>query len=514
MHSSRSTPGSVDEAYEHAPCGLIRTRTDGTIVRVNATFCRWLAVDAAELLGQRRIQDLLTMGGRVFHQTHWAPLLQIQRSVAEVKLEFRHRDGQKVAMLINAVRRWHADAEFDDFACMVVHDRHKYEKELVHTRRRAEDALEAKTAAEQALSLANRHKDEFLATLAHELRNPLSPIQAAVTLLARKEFADPEIRWSRGVLQRQLAQLVRLVDDLMDVARIAEGKFELRLQHVNMAAVLQTAIEGSKELLRAQSHKFVADLPDSPIYLDVDPARLVQIVQNLLNNAAKYTPPGGLIELEVHRDDAAAIISVRDTGIGFAAGSSPSLFTMFSQLPSGHSRAQGGLGIGLALVRALSEAHGGTVNATSPGVDQGSEFTVRLPLSSSQHAPADDSVTASPITREKRRILVVDDSEDTALSLCMLLEADGFETRTAITGSAAISMAIHADVILLDIGLPDIDGYAVARQIRSDPRCSGVLLIAVTGWSQDRDRQAAVEAGFDHHLVKPVDYTRLLSMLG
>jgi len=514
MTAHRDSYGSIDDdAYEHAPCGLVRTDTDGKIVRVNTTFCRWLGLEAADLLGRRRIQDLLTMGGRVFHQTHWAPLLQIQRSVAEVKLEFRHRDGHKVAMLINAVRRSNGEALFDDFACIIIHDRHKYEKELVYARRRTEDALQAKIQAEEALRLADRHKDEFLATLAHELKNPLSPIKVALTFLTRKGFADPEVRQSLSVLERQVAQIDRLVDDLLDVARIAEGKIALRIQRVDVVSTLHTAIEGSRELLNRKSHEFVVNLPDRPVFVDADPARLVQIVQNLLNNAAKYTPSGGRVELIVSRNETEAVISVRDTGIGIAAENLLALFNIFSQLPSGRSHAHGGLGIGLSLVRALSEAHGGTATVTSPGVDKGSEFTVRLPLTPVQGATDDEQMSVAPVPGSGRRILVVDDSEDAALSLCMLLGTDGFETRTASTGSAAISMACEADVILLDIGLPDLDGYDVARQILADPRNSGVLLVAVTGWSQDRDQQAAVEAGFDHHLAKPVDYARLLQIL-
>lgn len=246
MDSTRRSLNPIIEAFEQAPCGLVSTTTDGTIVRVNATFCRWTGYEAGELLDQRRIQDLLTIGGRVFHQTHWAPLLQMQRSVAEVKLEIWRRDGRKVPMLINAVRRRVGEAEQDDFACIVVNDRHKYEKELLQARRQAEEALEARTAAEQALQRADRHKDEFLATLAHELRNPLAPIQAAVRLLTRKAFGDEQLNWSTRVLERQVAQLGRLVDDMLDVSRIAEDKLELRKQRIELSTVVELAVEGGR----------------------------------------------------------------------------------------------------------------------------------------------------------------------------------------------------------------------------------------------------------------------------
>ncbi|MEC5409363.1 ATP-binding protein [Paraburkholderia sp. MPAMCS5] len=516
MDSTHRNAGPIGDAFEQAPCGLLSTATDGTIVRVNATFCRWLGFEAPELLDVRRIQDLLTMGGKVFHQTHWAPLLQMQRSVAEVKLEFRHRDGHKVPMLINAARRVAGDAELDDIACVIVNDRHRYEKELVHTRREAEDALQAKSDAEQALQLANRRKDEFLAMLAHELRNPLAPIQAAARLFGLKEFTDPQVLWSRGVLERQVAQLVRLVDDLLDVSRIAEGKMEFRPEHVELSAAVRRALEGSRGVLQAQSHQFSVRLPEAPAFVDADPVRLVQIVQNLLNNAAKYTPAGGIVELHARREGNEAVISVRDSGIGIAAENLHSVFGLFSQLPSGRSRSQGGLGIGLALVRALAEGQGGTVSVSSRGVNQGSEFTVRLPLSPVQEALAADKASERPREHKRRRIVIVDDSEDAALSLSMLLEADGYETRTATTGSEAVDLVFDfkADILLLDIGLPDMSGYEVARQIRRDRRGSSMQLIAVTGWSQEPDREAAFEAGFNYHLAKPVDYERLLSLLG
>ncbi|WP_159838565.1 hybrid sensor histidine kinase/response regulator [Burkholderia sp. 8Y] len=515
MDGTHQPLSTMSEAYEHAPCGLVSTTTDGTIVRVNATFCRWTGYQADELLDQRRIQDLLTIGGKVFQQTHLAPLLQMQRSVAEVKLEIRRRDGRKVPMLINAVRRTVGETEQDDFACIVVNDRHKYEVELLHARRQAEEALEARTAAEEALQRADRHKDEFLATLAHELRNPLAPIQAAVRLLTRKAFADEQLNWSTRVLERQVAQLGRLVDDMLDVSRIAEGKLEVRKQRISLATAIDLAVEGVRDLIRTQSHHLRVDLPDAPLFVNADPTRLTQIVLNLLNNAAKYTPPGGTIDLAVRREGDELAMAVRDTGIGIAPEHLDTLFDIFSQLPEGHSRSGGGLGIGLSLVRALTEQHGGTVTVTSAGVGMGSEFIVRLPLSSDQTIVQNSDALDTWPPRSRRRILVVDDSEDSAVSLAMLLEADDYETHTAADGHAALRLAFEfqADVLLVDIGLPDMSGYDVARQILRDPRSSGMLLIALTGWAQERDIQAARDAGFHHHLAKPVDYRQLLQIL-
>lgn len=506
---------SIEDAYEQAPCGLVTTTIDGTIVRANATFCRWCGFAAAELINRRRIQDLLTVGGKVFHQTHWAPLLLMQHSVAEVKLDIRHSAGHKVPMLINAVRRGAGDAQFDDFAFVIVTDRDKYEQELLSTRMRAEESLEAKKQAELALQVIDRRKDEFLATLAHELRNPLAPIQAVVELLNNKEFTDPQVLWSRGVLERQVGQIARLVDDLLEVSRVAEGKLELRRERVDLNAVIQQSIESSRGLIDASSHALTLNLPDTPIILDADPARLTQVIQNLVNNAAKYTPTGGMIEVTAVRDAAEVVVSVRDNGIGIAAEHLPTIFGIFTQLGSGLSRAQGGLGIGLSLVRALVERHGGTVEAASKGIGQGSEFVVRLPITLDQIDRSSFQKTPELPVGKRRRVLIVDDSEDAALSLAMLLEIDGHDVQTAHDGAAGINLMRQspAEIILLDIGLPDISGYDVAKQIRQHSEGRDVLLIALTGWGQEQDKLDAAAAGFDLHLTKPVDYLKLLDIL-
>lgn len=506
---------SFEQAYEHAPCGLVTTKIDGTIVRVNATFCSWCGFAASELVGRRRIQDLLTIGGRVFHQTHWAPLLLMQRSVAEVKLDIRHSAGHKVPMLINALRRGDGDAQYDDFAFVIVTDRDKYEQELLSTRLRAEEALEAKKQAEKALQLINRRKDEFLATLAHELRNPLAPIQAVVELLRNKDIVDPQVLWSRGVLERQVGQIARLVEDLMEVSRVVEGKLELRRQSMDLGEVIRQSIEGSRVLIDASAHTLKLTLPADPIMLDADPVRLIQVFQNLVNNAAKYTPTGGAIEVSVARDGDVAIVTVRDNGIGMSPEHLPTIFGIFAQLEPGLSRSQGGLGIGLSLVESLIERHGGTVTASSKGIGQGSEFVVRLPISVSRHDASHTDATFDLSRSKNRRVLIIDDSEDAALSLAMLLDADGHEVRTAHDGATGLKLLFEspADAILLDIGLPDLNGYELAKQIRQRPEGREVLLIALTGWGQPQDKINAEAAGFDLHLTKPVDYPKLLAIL-
>ncbi|SAK59995.1 PAS/PAC sensor hybrid histidine kinase [Caballeronia glebae] len=506
---------SNTDAYDRAPCGLVTTKVDGTIVRANTTFYRWCGFDAAELIGARRIQDLLTVGGRVFHQTHLAPLLLMQRAVSEVKLDIRHRAGHKVPMLINAMRHGEGDAQLDDFAFFIVTDRDKYEQELLTMRLRAEESLEAKQQAELALQAIDRRKDEFLATLAHELRNPLAPIQAVVALLRKEELLNPQAVWSRGVLERQVRQIARLVDDLLEVSRVAEGKLELRRERVDLNAVIRQSIEGSRNLINASSHTLRLTLPDSPILLTADPARLTQVIQNLINNAAKYTPTGGMIEVAAARQGDEALITVRDNGIGISAEHLPTIFGIFAQLAPAISRAQGGLGIGLSLVRALVERHRGTVSVTSEGIGQGSEFVVRLPISLDQTDYALPSTSRSASVVQSRRILVIDDNEDAALSLAMLLDSDGHDVHTAHDGASGLKQLLESvpEVVLLDIGLPDVNGYELAKRIRQLPEGRDALLIALTGWGQEQDKLDALAAGFDKHLIKPVDYPMLLDFL-
>lgn len=515
MDSPRRSLATIGEAFEHAACGLLTTTADGTIVRVNTTFCRWVGYGAEDLLERRRVQDLLTVGGKVFHQTHWAPLLQIQRSVAEVKLDVRHCDGRKIPMLINAARRRHEDVEYDDFAFVVVTDRHKYEQELLLARQKAEQALAAKDAAEEALRLADRRKDEFLATLAHEIRNPLGPLRTVIEVFRRKSFDDPQVIWSRDVLERQIGHISHLVDDLLEVSRIAEGKLELRTAVIDLSSVALQAVETSRGLIDASSHSLNVVLPDEPVMLTADPTKLSQIIQNLLNNAAKYTPAGGTIWLSIARDANEAVISVRDTGIGIAAEQLPSIFEIFAQLPPGHDRAQGGLGIGLSLVKALAERHGGNVEVNSGGTGLGSEFIVRLPIEVNL-AEHSGSLMATVVDGQRsQRVLIVDDNDDAATSLAMLLELDGHDTRTAADGMTCLSVAdmFDPETIILDIGLPGLDGYEVAKLIRKRPNGLAITLIALTGWAQPRDKESARSAGFDFHLTKPVDYELLRSIL-
>jgi PAS domain S-box-containing protein len=505
---------NADELFEEAACGLLLTDINGRILRANKIFCHWIGHHCDQLIGQRRVQDLLTMGGRVFHQTHWAPLMQIQGSVAEVKLEVVHRDGHKLPVLFNAVRRQHGDAVFDEIAVMVVRDRQKYEQELLLARKAAE-------AAQAQLTHADRRKDEFLATLAHELRNPLAPMQNVVRLLKRQALTDPQLVWAREVLDRQLAHMTHLVDDLLEISRITQGKVDLRRQRMDLRDALHVAVEAAQPFIDSSAHTLSVCLPETPVMLHADPTRVTQMVLNLLNNAAKYTPRGGRLWLAASVRGPEAVVAVRDSGIGISAEQLPGVFEMFSQVASALERAEGGLGIGLALVKGLAALHGGRIEAHSEGAGLGSEFTLYLPLAGeTEGSVAVDEVIAtaepSPAATGVLRIAVVDDNEDSADSLAMLLEMQGHEVRVANDGLGAVTLLsdFRPHAVLLDIGLPGIDGFEVARRVRAQPWGQGMLLIALTGWGQQQDKDATAQAGFDHHLVKPVDPDDLAPMLG
>jgi signal transduction histidine kinase/ActR/RegA family two-component response regulator len=372
-----------------------------------------------------------------------------------------------------------------------------------------------------ALREADRSKNEFLATLAHELRNPLAPIRNAVHVLQLvlhlNKARTEESKWALDVIERQMQQLSRLVDDLLDLARITSGKLELRKDRIALSEILQAAVEASSPLIDGFGHELVIDKPSEPLFLDGDLTRLAQVVSNLLNNAAKYTERGGLIRLIAERRGNEATIAVQDNGTGIPADMLPRIFDMFNQGGRGTDPAQNGLGIGLTLVRRLVEMHGGTVEAHSPGINQGSELTVRLPLAADaapiEVEPPGQSDPAIP--RSALRILVVDDNPDSADSLAALLAIPGNQVKVAYDGVDGLAMAeeLRPDAALLDLRLPRMDGYEVAQRIREQPWGKAMVLIALTGWGQEEAKQLSKEVGFDQHLVKPVNPAELLELL-
>ena len=370
--------------------------------------------------------------------------------------------------------------------------------------------------AEIALREADVRKNEFLAMLAHELRNPLAPIRNAVQILRLTEDKNEAVQSASEMMERQIGQMARLVDDLLDVSRISRGKIELRRARIELASAVNHAVEATHSLARCSEHDLTVTLPPQPMYVNADPTRLAQVVGNLLNNACKFTDKGGRIWLTVEREGQEAVIRVRDTGIGIAAEQLPRIFDMFMQVDTSLERSVSGLGIGLSLVKNLVEMHGGTVEVHSAGVGQGSEFVVRLPIMvETTKPPSPEPTESKPTITTARRILVVDDNQDSATSLAELLQLTGHDTHTAHDGVAAVeaAAAIKPDVVLLDIGLPRLNGYEVARKIRQQPWGKTMVLVALTGWGQEEDRQRSKEAGFNGHMVKPVDYAALTKIL-
>jgi PAS domain S-box-containing protein len=383
------------------------------------------------------------------------------------------------------------------------------------TRRKQDEARLAQLNAE--LREQDRRKDEFIALLAHELRNPLAPIRSGLQVMRLSSGNAATVARAREMMERQLGHMVRLIDDLLDVARINQNKMELRRQLVLLADVVSSALETSRPLIEAAGHELTVSLPPGPVVLDADLTRLAQVLANLLTNSAKYTERGGRIWLSAERRDGEVTVSVRDTGIGIPAEALPRIFDMFSQVDRSIERTTGGLGIGLALVKGLVEMHGGTVTAESAGPGRGSTFTVRLPLPGTPSrdtaaAPADERPDAS---RPKRRVLVVDDHRDAAESLAILLRLLGDEVATAHDGVTAVETAerFRPEVILMDVGMPRLSGYEATRRIREQPWSRGVIILAVTGWGQEADRRQSRAAGCDGHLVKPVELADLERVL-
>jgi PAS domain S-box-containing protein len=369
---------------------------------------------------------------------------------------------------------------------------------------------------EDALREADRRKDEFLATLAHELRNPLAPISNGLHILQLPGIDNKTVERVREMMTRQVNNMVRLVDELMEVSRITRGKIELRKEKIDLAEVLQSAVETSRPFIEASQHQLDLDLPTEPLMLEVDKMRLTQIFANLLNNAAKYTPEGGRIWLSARREDAQAVVSVRDNGMGIPAEMLPKVFDLFTQANRTTHRAQGGLGIGLTLVHSLVTLHGGNVKVDSEGAGQGSEFTVRLPLTDKGNGPGSSLQNdSSALPLSSRRMLVVDDNHDAADSLALLLKGLGNEVITTHDGPSSLQILenFQPTVVFLDIGMPGMDGFEVARRIRRQPKGQDITLIALTGWGQEEDRRQSQEAGINHHLVKPVDLEALKALL-
>jgi signal transduction histidine kinase/CheY-like chemotaxis protein len=431
------------------------------------------------------------------------PVLDVARVAQQVmqhrdyKLRVRKTSADEVGVLVDAFNDMLAETDRRATALETAN------ADLLHEMRE-------RRAAEDALKAADHRKDEFLATLAHELRNPLAPIRNGLQIMRMTNDLET-IGRAQIMMERQLQQMVRLVDDLLDVSRITTGKLVLRAERVSLQEVMTIAIDAVRPLVDAKGHTLSVDLPAITIELDADATRLSQIFSNILNNAVKYTEPGGSIRVTARLAYGAVEIRVVDTGIGIAADKMPAVFDMFTQFDASPERTHGGLGVGLALAKRLVQLHGGTITARSDGLGHGSEFTVRLPLAT---APADaaNAEVKQQGRAQSRRVLVVDDNRDFALSLSALLELEGHDVRTTFEATSAETVAaeFRPEIAFLDLGLPNVNGFELARRLRGQPSLNGTVLVAVTGWGKDEDRQRSRDAGFDLHLVKPVEPDQIL----
>ncbi|HEX2199006.1 MAG TPA: PAS domain-containing protein [Burkholderiales bacterium] len=481
--------------------GVVRCSSDLRYIWANRVFAGWAGRSPEEMTGLP-IQAVIGADGLAANREHFERVLRGERVSYERVADF----PQLHSRWIHAV----AEPTFDaagrpDGWVGVVSD--------IHERKQAE---EARSRMEEALREADRRKDEFLATLAHELRNPLAPVRNAVAILAKKAALDPELAWSREVIDRQVDHMSRLIDDLLDLARIGSGKLRIRKERIALERAIDLALETSRPNITAAGHRLSVLLPSERVMLDADPTRLAQVLSNLLNNAARYTEGRGAISLSAEMQGRHLAIAVEDNGIGFPPEVAGRLFQPFSQLTSAHERSHGGLGIGLSLVHGIVELHGGTVQARSAGPGKGSEFIVRLPLPGRAERPAEPqpAAPAASAPAPSLRVLVADDNRDAADSLQRILAIYGHDVRVAYDGAAAICMAgeFRPHAAVLDIGMPGANGYEVARALR-EHYGTATTLIALTGWGQEGDRRRALDAGFDYHLTKPVEPGALNDLL-
>jgi two-component system CheB/CheR fusion protein len=491
----RESEGRLKALFANAAVGIAELNEDGRFALVNDALCR--------LLGEKREGLISLPMSSVTHDDDRGDVEALMKRLADGHIDtfaaerrFVRRDGETIWVKLSVSLAKDADARARRSVAVI------------------EDITERKHA-EEDLREADRRKDEFLATLAHELRNPLAPIRNSLHIFRLAGVQDPTVARVTDMMERQVGHMVRMVDDLLEVSRISRGKIELRRERVELASVLRNAVDTSLPLIEAAKHKLHVAVPDEPLMMDADPVRLAQVFANLLNNSAKYTQEGGEITVKVHVENGMAVVSVRDNGEGIPPQMLNRVFNMFTQVDTG-SRAQGGLGIGLTLARTLVHLHGGTIEAMSQGKGKGCEFVVRLPLAAVERAaqaPVKSVQPARPL--RLRRVLVVDDNTDAADSLGMLLQFLGAEVMVVHDGQSALEAmkAFNPAVVLLDLGMPGMNGLEVARRMREDPACREATLVALTGWGQREDRRRTHEAGFDYHLVKPADVSTLQSIL-
>ena len=476
---------------------------EGVPFFINRAGLEMVGLKDIEEARQTRIQDFFFPEDQTKIVNEFFPTV-LNHGHGEIEIRFRHfKTGEARWMAYKVLAL--TDAANQPIAFATVSQDVTERKQLADDLRRL--------AAD--LSDADRRKNEFLATLAHELRNPLAPMSNMLEVVKRADGDNEVLKRAHETLERQLGQMIRLVDDLLDLNRVTHDRLELRRSEVELSSVIQQAVEVARPLVDLADHHLIIDLPDEPIYLNADRARLAQVFGNLLNNSCKYTRPEGTVSLSAERVGDEVVVTVKDNGAGIPPDQLDSIFDMFMQVDGTSERSQGGLGIGLTLVKRLTEMHGGSIEAHSAGEGQGSEFIVRLPVLKRPAVAAQSGPDAASESRPERRVLIVDDNRDSADSLAMLMQITGNKTYMAHDGVEAVEAAekYRPEVVLLDIGLPGMNGHEVCRCVREQPWGKDIIVIALTGWGQEDDRRKSEEAGFNGHLVKPVDYDKLLELL-
>jgi PAS domain S-box-containing protein len=517
MPGSPIDPGAVDSSIQLARLAaivassddaIVSKTLDGVIQSWNAGATRIFGFQEDEMIGK----PITTIIPPELHDEERRILDQVRRGerIDHFDTTRLTKDGRRIAisLTVSPVRDSRGTIVGASKVARDVSERKSAERAL----RESEQQLRA---SEEALREADRRKDEFLALLAHELRNPLAPIRYALATNKKEGRTPEQQKRAEEVIERQVTHMSRLLDDLLDVSRITRGTLELRKNPTELTLIVGSAIETARPILDSKHHTLALDLPKHAVRLDADAVRLSQVFSNLLINAAKYTDSGGHIQLRAAQHGNEVVVAIRDNGIGISSDMLPRLFTLFSQDQSARARAEGGLGVGLSLVRGLVALHGGSVDAISDGPGRGSEFSVRIPVGTPLESPDVEAAADVPVPGAGLKILVVDDNRDAADTCAILLELSGHHVQTAYTGQRALERAemYRPHVILLDIGIPDVDGYQLARKVRASSWGRKTVLIAVTGWGQEEDRRRAFEAGFDHHLTKPIEAETVESLI-
>jgi PAS domain S-box-containing protein len=506
----RSREERIRAITQSANDAIIAADESGQIISWNKAATAIFGYSEAEVLSQSltmlmpdRYQELHRNGLARQHSTGESRVIG-----RTVELEGRHKDGSEFPVELS-LATWHsAQGQFYTGILRDITERKHKDQALRQ--------MERIRAQADILTESNRRKDEFLAMLSHELRNPLAPILNAVHLLRLESHDNANLQHATAIIDRQAAHLTRLVDDLLEVSRISTGRIRLKQEILDLRSIAERAVEVVRPMIMQRRHDLALSLGSAPLWLHADATRLEQVIVNLLANAAKYTHDGGQIRLSIGQEGNEAVLRVADSGVGIASELLPVVFDLFTQAERSLDRSQGGLGIGLTIVQRVVEMHGGKVEAVSAGIGHGSEFIVRLPLASSPvgtlHRPSEEEPKPSAVCK---RVLVVDDNKDSADTLAILLRRAGHDVRACYAGQEALQLAttFHPDAILLDIGLPEIDGYEVARRLRQDPQFASIRLIAITGYGQEADQQRSFEAGFNEHLVKPIDPQRIYEAL-